>query len=78
MCMTVTREFDLNVVKILEHWTVPHAIREFIANALDEVALIDSDDPQIFQDENKNWHIRDFGRGVRYHHFTQNENRENI
>lgn len=49
--MTTIREFDLNVVKILEHWTVPHAIREFIANALDEAALTDTAAPQIFRDD---------------------------
>ncbi|GEM_PF-6446736 len=28
--------FDLNIEKVLEHWTIPFAIRELIANALDE------------------------------------------
>jgi len=31
--------FDLNVEKILDHWGVPEAVREVIANALDEQAL---------------------------------------
>ena len=31
--------FDLNIEKVLEHWTVAFAIRELIANALDEQAL---------------------------------------
>jgi hypothetical protein len=31
--------FDLNIEKVLEHWTIPLAIRELIANALDEQAL---------------------------------------
>jgi hypothetical protein len=31
--------FDLNVEKVLEHWSVAFAIRELIANALDEQAL---------------------------------------
>ena len=31
--------FDLNVVRVLEHWTSAHAVREVIANALDEAAL---------------------------------------
>jgi hypothetical protein len=31
--------FDLNIEKVLEHWTIPFAIRELIANALDEQAL---------------------------------------
>jgi hypothetical protein len=33
------RNFDLNIEKILEGWQVCHAIRELIANALDEQAL---------------------------------------
>ena len=28
--------FDLNIEKVLDHWGVEHAIREIIANALDE------------------------------------------
>ena len=31
--------FDLNVEKILDHWDVPEAIREVIANALDEQGI---------------------------------------
>jgi hypothetical protein len=27
-------EFDLNIERVLEKWTVAHAIRELIANAL--------------------------------------------
>ena len=27
--------FDLNVERVLEHWTPAHAVREVIANALD-------------------------------------------
>ena len=34
--MEKIREFDLNIEKILENWEVYHAIREIIANALDE------------------------------------------
>src|SRR5216117_871880 len=34
-----TQAFDLNIEKVLEHWTIPFAIRELIANALDEQAL---------------------------------------
>lgn len=32
----MTKEFDLNIEKILENWEIYHAIRELIANALDE------------------------------------------
>ncbi|TMG31849.1 MAG: hypothetical protein E6H95_01580 [Chloroflexi bacterium] len=39
--------FDLNVEKILDHWGVPEAIREVIANALDEQALSGTAEPRI-------------------------------
>jgi hypothetical protein len=32
------REFDLNIERVLENWTVAHALREVIANAPDEQA----------------------------------------
>jgi hypothetical protein len=68
--------FDLNIEKVLEHWTIPFAIRELIANALDEQALTGTSDPQIFKDSGGFWHVADAGRGVRYEHLTQNENAE--
>jgi hypothetical protein len=67
--------FDLNIEKVLEHWTIPFAIRELIANALDEQALTGTTEPVIFKDGNGCWHGTD-GRGVRYEHLTQNENAE--
>ena len=33
------KKFDLNIEKILENWDIHHAIREIIANALDEQKL---------------------------------------
>ena len=73
-----TRQFDLNIEKVLEHWTVAHALREVIANSLDEQALTRTADPQIFKDAQGAWHIRDGGRGLRYDHLTQNENKEKL
>jgi hypothetical protein len=72
------REFDLNIERVLENWTVAHAIRELIANALDEAALTATAEPEIGKDADGRWHIRDFGRGLRYEHLTQNENREKL
>lgn len=72
------RDFDLNVERVLEHWTVAHGIRELIANALDEAALSRTGDPQITKDRRGVWHVRDFGRGLRYEHLTQKENREKL
>jgi hypothetical protein len=68
--------FDLNIEKVLEHWTMPFAIRELIANALDEQALTGTSEPVIFKDDDGRWHVADDGRGVRYEHLTQNENEE--
>jgi hypothetical protein len=68
--------FDLNIEKVLEHWSVPFAIRELIANALDEQALTGTAAPVIVKDSAGCWHIADAGRGVRYEHLTQNENAE--
>ena len=68
--------FDLNVGKVLEHWTVPFAIREVIANALDESLITGTADPVIVKDAEGRWCIRDYGRGVEYQHLTQNESAE--
>lgn len=72
------RKFDLNIERVLEHWTVAHALREVIANALDEAALSDTTDPSIFKDEQSIWHIKDAGRGLRYTHLTQKEDKEKL
>jgi hypothetical protein len=72
------REFDLNIERVLENWTVVHALREVIANALDEQALTGTREPEIFRDNDGRWHVRDWGRGLRYEHLTQNEDREKL
>ncbi|SIT94660.1 ATP-binding protein [Pontibacter indicus] len=72
------KKFDLNIEKILENWDLKHAVREVIANAIDEQHLTNSNEIQIFKDQQGAWHIRDFGRGLRYEHFTQKENDEKL
>jgi hypothetical protein len=72
------REFDLNIERVLENWTVAHALREVIANALDEAALTGTAEPLITEDGAGRWHIRDSGRGLRYEHLTQNESVEKL
>jgi hypothetical protein len=72
------RYFDLNIQRVLEHWTVSEALREIIANALDEQALTNTAEPEIFESDSGSWHVRDFGRGLRYEHFTQNEDAEKL
>lgn len=76
--MEAVRQFDLNIEKVLEHWTPAYALRELIANAFDEHMLTKTAVPEIYKDEQGAWHIRDYGRGLRYEHFTQNENKEKL
>ncbi len=71
------KKFDLNIEKILENWEASHAIRELIANALDEQLLTKTKEVEIFKNGNS-WLIRDFGRGLKYIHLTQNENQEKL
>lgn len=73
-----SRGFDLNIEKVLENWEVYHALREIIANALDEQTLTGTKPIEIFCDSKGFWHIRDYGRGLQYIHFTQNENEEKL
>src|ERR1700728_30265 len=70
-------KFDLNIEKILENWDTPHAIREVIANALDEQLLTKTKDVEITKLDNT-WLVKDYGRGLKYSHLTQNENQEKI
>jgi len=75
---TVAPDFDLNVEKVLDDWGAEHAIREIIANALDEQALTGSRPVEIRKNDSTSWTIRDYGRGLRYVHLTQNENAEKL
>jgi len=75
MCV---KKFDLNVEKILEDWEVCHAIREVIANAIDEEILTGTKNIKIDRSIDQRWHIRDFGRGLKYEHLTQKEDVEKL
>lgn len=70
------KKFDLNIDKILEDWNVEHALREIIANALDEQTITNTQDIRIEKCGELSWSIRDFGRGIKYEHFVQNESLE--
>ena len=72
------KKFDLNIEKILEDWEVYHAVREIIANAIDEQVLTETKPIKIWKDKEGKWHVRDFGRGLRYEHLTQKENDEKL
>lgn len=71
-------KFDLNIEKVLEHWHPAYAIREFIANALDEHTITGTAEPTINKDSNGSWRIIDYGRGIEYKHLTQKENAEKL
>lgn len=71
------KKFDLNIEQILENWNIEHAVREIIANALDEQILSRTSDIKVYKN-NDEWIIKDFGRGLKYEHFTQNENNEKL
>lgn len=73
------KEFDLNMEEeLLEAWDASDGIREIIANALDEAALSDTAEPEIFEDEEGRWHIRDYGRGLTHQDLTQGEDEEKL
>lgn len=71
------KQFDLNIEKILENWEPHHAIREIIANALDEQIITNTKEIEIYK-QGLSWIIRDYGRGLKYTHLTQNENQEKL
>lgn len=73
------KEFDLNMEEeLLEAWDSSDGIRELIANALDEAALSDTAEPEIFKDDEGRWHIRDYGRGLTHQDLTQGEDEEKL
>jgi hypothetical protein len=76
--VTTGRPFDLNIEEVLEHWDVPEALRELIANALDEQALTGTREPEILEIAPGKWRVRDWGRGLRHEHFTQKEDPEKL
>jgi DNA gyrase/topoisomerase IV subunit B len=41
------KTFDLNIEEILENWEIHHALREVIANALDEQLLSNTENIKI-------------------------------
>jgi hypothetical protein len=79
MSSTATaRLFDLNIERILEGWELCHATRELISNALDEQVLSGTGEITIERASENVWTIRDYGRGLRYEHLTQNESEEKL
>ena len=74
--MNQVKKFDFNVGKILQNWTIKDAIREIIANALDEQKLSATKSVIIQLQQPNRLVIADWGRGLQTKHLTQNENPE--
>ncbi|RMG69577.1 MAG: ATP-binding protein [Bacteroidetes bacterium] len=74
---SIRQILDLNIADILESWTVSQAVRELLANALDEQVLSNSEPIQILKGAD-HWEIRDFGRGIKPEHFVLSENPEKL
>jgi hypothetical protein len=77
--MPSINKLDLNIGKsCLDNWEICHAIRELIANAVDEHIHCDIKKTiEIIQDNN-NFQIIDFGRGLQQRDFIQQTNKSKI
>jgi len=77
--MDETREFDLNIERVLEHWTLAHAVRELIANCprrgRHSPRQRNRRSPRM--PTRRGISVTSDG-GVRYEHLTQNENKEKL
>lgn len=69
----LVRSLDLNTRTTLKHWSVPKALIELVANALDEAKQSNTDIPILNWSDNR-MTIQDRGRGLRTEHFQQNIN----
>jgi hypothetical protein len=74
----MTEAFDLNSAEVLEHWPTAFAVREVIANALDEQIITETQAPDILRLGSRRWAVRDYGRGIHYSHLTQAESAEKL
>lgn len=68
--------FDLNIDHFLGSWTVEDALREIIANAIDESRITGTPKPYIEEFTKNGWKICDQGRGLKVKHFLQKESEE--
>ncbi|MBQ8974321.1 MAG: hypothetical protein IJ072_01205 [Oscillospiraceae bacterium] len=72
------KKFDLNIGQGMANLPLHHAVKELIANALEEQRISGGKDPEIYCDGDGNWHIHDFGRGMKSTHLSFNENDEKL
>ena len=70
--------FYLNIGAINDTWTVPHAIREFIANSIDETTLSGVTQNPEFTINGNTITIRDYGRGIQPKHFVLDQQDEKL
>jgi len=68
--------FDLNIQQFLDSWTPRDAVRELLANALDEAMLSGTQTPAIERTGVGEWTISDAGRGLRPEHLALAESEE--
>ena len=71
---------DLNIKDIDNNWTINDAIRELVANAIDEHILtnITNDIKITYNSQTKTLIISDEGRGIKNLHFIENANKEKL
>ena len=69
---------DLNIKQILSDWKISDAIRELIANAIDEHLITNQTKPikVDYNEQTETLVIQDNGRGIKNIHFIQNESNE--
>lgn len=76
--MTYPRYIDLNIGNtVLTHLTVDDALKEIISNAFDEHITSEvKKNIRIYKNDNDNWCIRDYGRGLSTNNFKFDKNDE--
>lgn len=53
------KKFDFNIEKILGNWDAKHAVREIIANVIDERKLTGTNEIEIFRDSSGNIYLNE-------------------
>lgn len=70
--------FDLNLDKVLAFWTQTDALRELVANALDEHIITKRPDAIQIQHLGNVVTVKDLGRGIRPEHFQFKQSQEKL
>jgi DNA gyrase/topoisomerase IV subunit B len=74
--MSYTNKLDLNIGKdCLDNWDISHAIRELIANAIDEHTESKIKKPIVIRQNRNNYEIIDYGRGIKQQDFIHKTNK---